>query len=149
MSINGDRNCQFLLQAHSCQSRDSRLESQPLMGELVEFKKNKIFSLGEAQRILPVIRRITQDAVENVTQIEHQIHNLSTETVERRHLEQDLNGVIHRWSGKVTKLGAVPKGFWLVDFDNGDGYFCWKYGEAEVKFFHEYSTDFTGRAPIN
>ena len=120
-----------------------------LMSALIEFKKNKIFSLIEAQDLLPLIRRITGTAVEQVSLLENQAHQLPTDSTERTQLEGELNSIIRRWSDKVSKLGAIPKGFWLVDFDNGEGYFCWKYGEDDVNFFHEYSTGFGGRTRIN
>ncbi len=119
------------------------------MSALIELKKNKVFSLLEAQDLLPLIRRITGDAVEQVTLLENQVHQLATHSEERSQLEGKLNGIVRRWADKVSKLGAVPKGFWLVDFDNGEGYYCWKYGEEDVKFFHEYSTGFSGRTRIN
>ena len=36
------------------------------MGDLIEFKRNKVFSLRDAQQLLPIIQKITADAVEQV-----------------------------------------------------------------------------------
>ena len=38
---------------------------------------------------------------------------------------------------------------WLVDWDNGDGYYCWRFPEETVSFFHSYEEGFGGRLPIN
>ncbi len=46
-------------------------------------------------------------------------------------------------------LGAEVKGLWLVDWDSGDGYFCWRFPEAALAFFHTYEEGFAGRLPVN
>ena len=53
------------------------------------------------------------------------------------------------WAEKIMQLGAEPKGLWLVDFDSGSGYYCWRYPEADVGFFHGYDDGYSGRVPIN
>ena len=37
----------------------------------------------------------------------------------------------------------------LVDWDSGDGYYCWRFPEAAIAFFHTYDEGFAGRIPIN
>ena len=44
---------------------------------------------------------------------------------------------------------CVVKGLWLVDWDCGDGYYCWRYPEASIAHFHGYDDGFNGRMPIN
>jgi len=107
------------------------------MAEVFEFKSKKIFTLEEAGKLLPLVKKITQEAVEQMALLE-----------QRASQEDELNKIVQRWSDKITKLGAIPKGFWLVDFDNGSGYFCWKYSEDTVTHFHDYATGFSGRTPI-
>ena len=36
-----------------------------------------------------------------------------------------------------------------VDWDSGDGYYCWRYPEASLSFYHSYEDGFKGRVPIN
>ena len=36
----------------------------------------------------------------------------------------------------------------LVDWDAGDGYFCWRYPEPALAHFHGYEEGFAGRVPI-
>ena len=40
-----------------------------------------------------------------------------------------LRDIVEAWAEAVRALGLEVKGLWLVDFDNGEGYYCWKYPE--------------------
>lgn len=55
---------------------------------------------------------------------------------------------IESWKIKIEKLGVHPKGKWLCDFDNGNGYFCWKYPEETVSHAHAYNEGFTSRRKV-
>lgn len=110
------------------------------MGDVFEIKKEKPFTLQEAKALLPIVQRITKEAVEQAEQL--------TTPTQRPSYEQELSIIVDRWSQKILKLGAEPKGLWLVDFDNGNGYYCWHYPEEDVDFFHAYEGGFTGRTPI-
>ncbi len=48
----------------------------------------------------------------------------------------------------MEALGVEVKGLWLVDFDNGSGYYCWRWPERELAFFHGYDEGFAGRTRI-
>ena len=52
------------------------------------------------------------------------------------------------WARELTALGLEIKGLWLVDFDSGAGYYCWKYPEPALDHFHGYDEGFTGRVPL-
>jgi hypothetical protein len=55
--------------------------------------------------------------------------------------------VIERWTREMEALGAEVKGLWLIDFDSGAGYYCWRWPEPDF-FFHGYEEGFAGRVPI-
>lgn len=63
-------------------------------------------------------------------------------------LETKINGIIDKWQIKIEKLGGDPKGLWMADFDNGEGYYCWKYPENEINYWHGYQDGFSGRIYI-
>ena len=63
-------------------------------------------------------------------------------------VESLINALIEQWQSKIERLGAKPKGLWLADFDNGSGYFCWKFPETKIKFFHGYNEGFSGRKSL-
>lgn len=120
------------------------------MGDrVVTINRRGFFTLSEAQHILPVVRRITQEFSQKTELLIARLESLpptSSETINE--LESQVNELIRNWHEKIKKLGAVPKGLWLVDFDTGDGYFCWKYPETEIAFWHSYEDGFTKRIPV-
>ena len=66
----------------------------------------------------------------------------------RNELEAATNSIVESWAEEVTSLGCEVKGLWLVDWDCGDGYYCWKYPEDSIAFFHGYKDGFQGRVPL-
>ena len=56
--------------------------------------------------------------------------------------------VVAEWADSVMGLGIDVKGVWLVDFDNGSGYYCWQYPEESLQYFHGYEDGFRGRVRI-
>ena len=56
--------------------------------------------------------------------------------------------VVGRWAESVMQLGIDVKGVWLVDFDNGSGYYCWQYPEESLQYFHGYEDGFGGRVRL-
>ena len=62
--------------------------------------------------------------------------------------ENERQGVVGEWARVILSLGAEIKGLWLVDFDSGAGYYCWKYPEAALEYFHGYEEGFAGRLPL-
>jgi hypothetical protein len=49
---------------------------------------------------------------------------------------------------KMARLGLMVKGLWLVDFDTGDGYLCWKFPELKIGQYHGYHEGYTARRPL-
>ena len=48
----------------------------------------------------------------------------------------------------MEALGVEVKGPWLVDFDSGAGYYCWRWPEEELAYFHAYDEGFHHRTRI-
>ena len=71
-----------------------------------------------------------------------------TNIVRASEIETEINFIIEKWQDKVEKLGAKPKGLWLADFDKGDGYYCWKFPETQIAFWHGYNDGFSGRLSV-
>ena len=96
----------------------------------------KIFSYEEATALLPQVQRITADAVERVAELPD-----GDPTAYQQ--------VVLHWAESVLGLGIEVKGLWLVDFDSGGGYYCWRYPEPALEYFHGYEEGFGGRVKLN
>jgi regulator of sirC expression with transglutaminase-like and TPR domain len=100
-------------------------------------EKKKIFSLVEAREMLPRVRELTSDAFSRYSELG-----------EDADAEDDRQEVVRGWIERLSALGVEIKGLWLVDFDSGAGYYCWKYPEPSLDFFHGYEEGFAGRLPL-
>lgn len=119
------------------------------MENVVQINRKRKFSLEEARTLLPLIYRLTEDSVKEVKVLMNRIDAFSEKnnpSIEI--LESNVNVIIESWQNKVHKLGGNPKGLWMADFDNGEGYFCWKYPETEINHWHGYQDGYSGRITI-
>jgi regulator of sirC expression with transglutaminase-like and TPR domain len=95
----------------------------------------KIFTLEEARALLPQVRALTDEAVSRYARLGDR-------------LEEEREAILRDWARQVQALGAEIKGPWLVDFDSGAGYYCWKYPEPALDHFHGYEEGFAGRLSL-
>lgn len=99
-----------------------------------------IFSYEQAVALLPEVRRLTEEAHREVEAL--------TEHEPDRDAEARLNHVVGRWTEAMMERGLEVKGLWLVDFDNGSGYYCWRHPEAGLLYYHSYEEGIRGRMRI-
>ena len=106
--------------------------------------EKKIFSYSEAIALMPEVQRLTEAAYQ-------QIEALQAGTVENASsppAQQEMDRIVSEWARSILERGIDVKGLWLVDFDNGSGYYCWRYPEQGLRFYHSYEDGFRGRVPI-
>lgn len=108
----------------------------------------RVFTLAEAQALFPVVRRITQVAYEQLAPVRQRLEAMVPTDPRIEEVERQYEAIVKRWVGKMERLGLVVKGLWLVDFDTGDGYLCWKFPELRINHYHGYSEGFAGRRPL-
>lgn len=108
----------------------------------------RVFTYEEARELMPQVIEITRQAAERVDQLLADSASLSTEDVPDEVMEQ-YNEIVDGWAGAILDLGVDVKGLWLVDFDSGSGYYCWKYPEPALQYFHGYDEGFKGRVKLN
>lgn len=116
---------------------------------MITINRRGVFSLEEARQILPIVRRITQEFSSKVELLIARLETIQlnqTETICA--LEKQVNEMIQAWNDKIRKLGAEPKGLWVVDFNSGEGYYCWKHPETDILYWHSYEDGYTGRKPL-
>ena len=98
-----------------------------------------MFSYAEAAVLLPEVRKATEEAYRRV-------EGLAASSVSGAQAEADA--VVEAWAQGLHARGLEIKGLWLVDFDNGSGYYCWRYPEERLEFYHSYEEGFGGRMRI-
>jgi hypothetical protein len=108
-----------------------------------------IFSLDQARELLPHVKHVTADAVRRAEALAAQLHGLVEGDPDYASLSAALRGVVDAWAEEVQLLGLEAKGMWLVDFDNGDGYYCWSYPELTIAHYHGYREGFDRRLKIH
>jgi hypothetical protein len=111
-------------------------------------RRKRIFTLREAQELLPRVRALTAEAYARAEAIEQAAAALPS-SHQRNALEAQFAALARGWAELVLDLGCEVKGLWLVDFDSGDGlYYCWQHPEEHLGFFHDYDAGFAGRKPL-
>lgn len=106
--------------------------------------EKRIFSYDQAVAMLPEVRRLTEEAHRTVEE-------LGTDTATTRgrvDLQKRLKEIVNGWARSLVGMGLEVKGLWLVDFDNGSGYYCWRYPEDGLHYYHSYEDGFNGRMRI-
>jgi hypothetical protein len=106
------------------------------------------WTLGAAREILPDVRARTERAAREAEALVAERERHAPGTAPRRDAEQRAGAAISRWVREMEALGLEVKGLWLVDFDSGAGYYCWRWPEPELTHFHGYDEGFAGRVPI-
>ena len=121
------------------------------------------FTTNEANQALPdVIKKFefTLAKKNEVSKIEQELQmNIANTSNFEEYvlLKQKLNSAITKFYEAMEILentGVVVKGIeqGLLDFPSKrfdeDIWLCWKYGETEIKFWHEKDSGFMGRKPI-
>ena len=127
----------------------------------------KIFTVEEANRTLPLVSRIVDDLVREHKLWEDKVREFELATVgsspehpdaiaellqmEAQRLATDIEGYI----AELNDLGVICKGMGtgLVDFrgriDGRDAFYCWKLGEVSVLYWHEVDAGFVGRQRLH
>jgi hypothetical protein len=96
----------------------------------------KIFSYEDAAALLPEVQRLTASAVDEVDALANDAP------------KDEAQRIVAGWADSIMKLGIEVKGLWLIDFDNGSGYYCWQYPEESLQYFHGYDDGFSGRVKL-
>lgn len=110
--------------------------------------EDRRWTLDAAREMFPEVRSRTEAAAREVEALAGEREAEPEGSVRRRELEQRIQRRVSRWLREMEALGVEVKGLWLVDFDNGSGYYCWKWPEEGLDHFHSYEAGFAGRVRI-
>jgi len=120
--------------------------------------------------MLPLVKSIVSDVVElahDVAQrserLEHLVAGRKMSQGDPYHdelsemkdqLDRDVDQ-LRQYLGELQELGVEPKNALegLIDFptqiDGRPAYLCWKFGEPQVRYWHELDAGFSGRQPLS
>ena len=124
----------------------------------------RFYSLDEANRTLPLVRRIVRDLRDEHRELQTPLQRYQDMTAggddsspAARALRQELDRRTRRLNGyldELLELGCQFKGFdhGLVDYyslyQGRPVLLCWKLGEPEIAFWHEIDAGYAGRQAI-
>src|SRR6476620_2230168 len=115
------------------------------------------FTLEQANRALPLVRRVVHDIVstrDQATQLQTTLESIAAG--QKKRIQEELDTAIdklHAYLDELTEIGCELKDFQvgLVDFigkhQGREVYLCWKLGEEKIAYFHELSAGVAGRIP--
>jgi hypothetical protein len=125
------------------------------------------FTLAEANRTLPYLRRIADDLVAAHARwlaavAEYEVHAGRADAAGTAHAEvaaraaavQALAAEVEGYVREIEAVGAVVKGIelGLVDFpgtlDGKPIFWCWRAGEPAIEHWHDRDAGFAGRQPV-
>jgi len=109
----------------------------------------RIFTLAEAYALFALVRSITHAAHAELEPVRRKLESMVPTNPSIHEVERQYESIVKRWVAKMERLGLVIKGLWLVDFDTGDGYLCWKFPELKIGHYHAYNEGYTGRRPLD
>jgi hypothetical protein len=118
----------------------------------------KKFTFEEANRTLPLLKRVVGDIVKahhRISELETALAGASPKTAPIAQAEMDH--VMEKFQGYVEELAKIgcqlkdPK-MGLVDFlgshQGRDICLCWKLGEDKIDHWHETTAGYAGRQPV-
>lgn len=129
--------------------------------------KPRIFTVAEANRQIPRVQKAISRLEEwqpRLLEIQERLREMAVRQAsgqglidhrERVRLSHEMEVAEHEVSGvlqEFEEIGCVLKQGGLVDFftvRNGVLYeLCWRSGEEEIRFYHEFGAGFNGRQPL-
>lgn len=124
------------------------MPERPGLYQIVARDETRVFTLAEAEEIFPLVRSITEAAWHELEPVRHKLEAMAPANPRIHEVEREYEMIVKRWMAKMRRLGLVVKGLWLVDFDTGDGYLCWKFPELRIGHYHSYQEGFTARRSL-
>lgn len=128
----------------------------------------RLFTIEEAERTLPLVRRIVGDLLEEFPRWRAAVTHYellsggaraewgeTPELLDARERVTTLAERINQYLTELTAVGCVFKGFegGLVDFyslrDDRPVFLCWRLGEDRIRYWHEIDSGFSGRQPLD
>lgn len=95
----------------------------------------KLFTLKEANALLPLVKNITQTCHQELTPVQQKLSKLLASDPRRSVLEKEYEAIVKTWKTKIEQLGLHSSRLWLVEFDVGEGRLLWKLPDQRISVF--------------
>lgn len=127
-------------------------------------RPRKMFTLGEANKALVLVRRVVQDVVREYAELmdlrarREELASQAAPNDQLEALRAAIEGhidAINRLQEELGEIGCDLKDFetGLVDFPCAHKgrtvLLCWRAGEESVGYWHEVDAGFSGRRPVD
>jgi hypothetical protein len=118
------------------------------------------FSLDEANRSLPLVKRVVGDIVKThalAMKLQHEIERQTAKQPTATTIQQQLDTCMNKledFVDELSEIGCELKDYQmgLIDFvgrhEGRDVYLCWKLGEERITHWHELDSGFAGRQSV-
>ena len=106
------------------------------------------WTLEGARALLPDVRERTAAAVSEIQELLERREREGATASSVEQVDAQVAKVTSDWARAMDAFGLEVKGLWLVDFDSGNGCYCWRWPEPELCYFHGYEEGFAGRVRI-
>lgn len=111
-----------------------------------------MFSLKEANGMLPKVIEITEIAVRQLEKVKNtlEVEKLIDKSIAQENFHSESARILEKWASRIVELGIYPKGYFTVDFKSPipDTLLCWTYGEKRIAHTHKTYESFKDRMPI-
>ena len=135
------------------------MTTQDIQAERTSGDTRKYFTLDEANRSLPYVRRIIEDiraTYQRAVQLQQKLDKaMPQEILEAVQADYEENvESLNRFVDELHHVGVELKDYelGLIDFparsDGREVYLCWRRGEEKVNAWHEVDAGFAGRKDL-
>ena len=132
----------------------------PRSGSVRPSRPKRRFTLEQANRTLPLVRRVVADVVKThaaVLKLQRELDRLPA-SKDPAAVQKQLDAAMNRledFEDELSDIGCELKDHQsgLIDFvgrhQGREVYLCWKLGEERITHWHELDTGFAGRQPVS
>ena len=112
-----------------------------------------VFTVEEANYTLQNVIEITEETIAALEEAKERWSSLGIPGLRKYYPLEQLTEDDYlriRWARRVVDHGAIPKGYFVVDFQSPDPetYYCWAYGEDAITHTHKVWESFNDRRRI-
>lgn len=127
---------------------------------------DNVFTVEQANKMLPLVRRIVEDAVRDYVRWQDRVREFELASVRStvdhpdpvaveleidvQRLAESIDSYVHELRQLGVQMKSIDAG--IVDFpseiDGRPVLLCWQLGEESVEFWHEDNGGYSGRQPL-